>query len=137
MAGVAAGHDAETGDSGEAARPRAELRGKRELEGARHSEGVNRRLTDAAEVESLGCTVQQPLGDVLVEGCDADRELAAGERLALIVGELLVGALVSHRADSRRRRTTPCPRAGSPRPCDAPRRAAARPAAGPDGGARG
>ena len=133
VAGLAADHHPEAGDPGETAGLGAELRGEGQLEGAGHSVGVDRGLTDATDREPLGSAVEQPLGDVLVERRDADRELAPREGLAIPVAEVLVGVLVSHRADSPQAATP----GGSPRPCGAPRRAAARRAAGPGDGARG
>src|SRR3954453_652191 len=92
VAGLATDYDAETGDPRKAAGLRAELRGEGKLEGARDAVGVDRGLTHPAQGEALGPAVQQPLGDVLVEGRYADRELGAGERLALFVDELLKGS---------------------------------------------
>ena len=77
VAGLAADHDPETGDAGEATGLGAELRGERQLEGAGHLVGVDRGLARRPDREPLGSAVEQPLGDVLVEGRDADRELAA------------------------------------------------------------
>ena len=65
---------------------------------------MNRGRADTAVIEALGGAVQQALGDVLVEGPDADRELAAERASPILVAELLVGApSVTGRIVPRRR----------------------------------
>src|SRR3954447_8657979 len=92
VAGLTADYDAQTGDAREAPRLRTELGREWQLEGARDTVRVDRSLADPSELEPLGGPVQEALGDVLVEGRYADRELGAGERLALFVDELLKGS---------------------------------------------
>ena len=65
------------------------------------------RLAHPAQLKTLGGPVEQALGDLFVEGRDADRELTTGERLPVFLGEALVLGNLSHRADTPRTRTLP------------------------------
>ena len=88
MVGLAADHDPEAGDAGEAAGVGAELRRERELERPGDLEGLDRAGSRAHLEEALEGAVGQPLGEVAVEGGDADRPLGGGDPLALLRLEL-------------------------------------------------
>jgi hypothetical protein len=75
VVGLAPDHHPEAGDAGEAAGLGAPPRPERQLERPRHLMGVNRGRSHPLLPERLHGPVDQSLGEVVVEGRDADREL--------------------------------------------------------------
>src|SRR3954452_17524437 len=133
MVRLAADDRPQAGDTREAAGLGAPLRGDRQLEGTGDLVGVDGRRAHAAVVEALHGAVEQALGELLVEGSHADRELQATQEIAFFFGERLPGGLLTHppaRPPALRAPRAP-PRAVARRG-SAPRRAAA-----PGGGACG